>query len=531
MRTVPTTSALACLALVGAVLAATPASADDGAPAGPVVRSVPSVPRAVGLIVTGRASAVTVRRAADAELAGDVEVDEVASSVGSRVVRFDQVVSAAVAQDAARELARRPDVESAVPDYVRTSADAPPVSVNDPLFPQQGWLWDTTRPAGGYSTRAPAFWTVTKGVPSVRVAVLDTGRTSHPDIAWAQGRDMVQGDDDPTDPDSLLTSNGFHGTHVAGIVGATADNRTGVSGVAPGSTIVPVRVLGSDGNGFDSDVVAGIYWAAGFTVAGSTIAAPARVITMSLAGPGPCTSAYVNAIAAARSRGVVVVAAAGNNGEDVAGFAPANCPGVITVGATDAAGARASFSNTGTGVDISAPGVNILSTYRDVNQPAYARVSGTSMAAPAVAGAAALLASTGMSGAQIESVLPTMVTPSTTPGTAGILNLTPAAPPARARVATRVSLKVSSSRVRSGGRVSLRVALTSVAGPRPSGRIRVYDGSRRLRSVTVSTPRRGRITIRTPRLRRSGAHRLRVVYTGSGTFEPSRSATRRIRVL
>lgn len=526
----------ASVLVAGPVVAVSPASATPAAPraavwagaavaAGPAPVSGPA--RAAGLIVTGPVPTAVLQVAATTGLAGNAAVVDVAHLTGTtRVVGFDGPVPVDVARRVAGELAARPDVESAVPDHVRTVADAPPVSVNDPLFPQQDNIWDFSRPAGGYSTRAPAFWPFSLGDAAVRVAVLDTGSTPHPDLVWQAGRDVVDRDDDPSDPGGFLlpSAGDFHGTHVAGTVAARANNRIGVAGVAPGVSLVPVRVLGGDGSGRDSDIVRGILWAAGVTIDGSTNGLPIRVISMSLGGEGACTAPLASAIARARSGGIVVVAAAGNDGRDAAGFAPANCPGVISVGATDSGGARASFSNTGSTVDISAPGVDVLSTSRQGGDPAYRALSGTSMAAPAVAGAAALLASTGLSSARIEAVLPTMVTPATTPGTPGVLNLTA---PLRARAATQVSAKVASTRLRQGARATVRVRLRS-AGGRPSGTIRVFDGARLVRRATV--PASGSVTVRTPRLRRAGKHRLKVVYLGGPGFAPGRSVVRVVRV-
>ena len=503
MRHATTPAVLASLALVTGLLVAS-ASASTAAP-GPGEGDGDAL--AAGLIVSAPGSGAAVRD-----------------------VPFDEPATAQDAERAADELAVRLDDATVVPDYVRRAADASPVAVDDPLFPQQTSIWDTSRPAGGYSTRAPAFWQRTAGIPTVRVAVLDTGSRPHPDLVWSAGRDIVDRDDDPTDPGSkpLPSSGDFHGTHVAGTVAARANNGIGVVGVAPAVSLVPVRGLDGEGDGFDSDVIRGIYWAAGFTVDGSTNPAPVQVISMSLAGKAPCTAPLAAAVDAARARGIVVVAAAGNDGADAAAYAPGSCPGVISVGATDATGARASFSNTGASVDISAPGVGVLSTSQQGSTPGYRYMSGTSMAAPAVSGAAALLASTGLTGAQIETNLPQMVTPSTTPGTPGVLNLTP--PPAAPAVASTVSVKIAKTKLRKGDRAVLRVRLRSASGARPAGTIRVFDGSRIVRTATVSVRRKGTITVKTPRLKRKGVHRLRVVYLGGSGFTTGRSVTRTVRV-
>lgn len=541
MRRLASWPAAPAIALVLGLLAAPAANADEqGQINGPSVDvlSTGDVPEASGLVVTTTRSSASIEAVATDLSAGALAVDGVATGPGStRVIRFDEPVPGAVADRLAAELELRSGVSDAEPDYVRTAADAPPVAVDDPFFLAQRNLWDTARPGGGYSTRAPVFWQQSMGTPGVRVAVLDTGRTSHPDLSWSLGYDAVSLDSDPTDLGD------FHGTHVAGTVAALAGNGRGVAGVAPGVSLVPVRVLDAEGSGSDSTIARGIRWASGSSQTGvPTNASPAQVISMSLAGPGPCTTTLASAISSARSRGVVVIAAAGNAAKDAAGYSPANCPGVITVGATNDSGARASFSNFGSTVDISAPGVGVLSTYAETSaggQDVYARLSGTSMATPAVAGAAALLASVGMSGAQIEAALPAMVQPATSPATAGVLDLgrapgltsPAAAPPAPRKVSTSVSARTATSSVRKGGRAVVRVTLRAPSSvSRPTGRIRLFDGSRVVRSAYVSPGRNGRITVKTPRIKRKGLHRLRVVYSGEGVFVGSRSVVRAVRV-
>lgn len=537
MRPFTSWTVATALALVAGTMAAAPGHADEPVRPDPThvaAQATASVPQAAGLVVTSSRSTASIERTASRILEGDASVDDVVGGPGgSRVVAFEGPVPAAVAVQAASRLEALPDVGRVEPDYVRSAADAPPVSVDDTYFSLQKNLWDISRPGGGYSTRAPSFWPRSMGSSGVRVAVLDTGSVTHPDLVWSPGYDSVDGDPDPGDPGD------FHGLHVAGTVAALAGNDQGVAGVAPRTSIVPVRVLDGNGNGSDSTIARGILWAAGSPPLGAPAnPAPVQVVSMSLAGPGPCTSTLAGAIATARSRGVVVIAAAGNDARDAGGYAPANCPGVIAVGATDDAGARASFSNFGATVDISAPGVRVLSTYARKPSsgpfvPEYAYSSGTSMAAPAVAGAAALLSSVGMTGPQIETTLPSMVRPATSPGTAGVLDLGYSAPPPAAapRVRTRVSATVADTRVRKGTRAAVRVRLRSTtSSARPTGRIRVYDNGRLVRSVYVSARRAGSITVTTPRLRRAGIHRLRVVYAGEGRFDGSRSVVRRVRV-
>jgi len=201
----------------------------------------------------------------------------------------------------------------------------------------------------------------------------------------------------------------WHGTHVAGTIGALTDNGVGVAGVNWGSRILPVRVLGKCG-GYESDVIDGMRWAAGLPVPDPDVPAntnPAHVLNLSLGGNGPCDSAFQEAIDEIIAAGKVIVVAAGNKNNDVANSEPANCNGVIAVAAVAQNGQRASYSNFGQGVTISAPGgdwpigLMVLSTANAGTQgpvaspdgDAYVAYPGTSMAAPHVSGVISLMLS------------------------------------------------------------------------------------------------------------------------------------------
>jgi subtilisin family serine protease len=209
----------------------------------------------------------------------------------------------------------------------------------------------------------------------VTAYVVDTGvLASHADFA---GR-VAAGWSAVADGRGSSDCNG-HGTHVAGTVAGTT------YGVAKAATVVPVRVLDCNGSGYNSDVVAGLDWIAAHHPAG----VPA-VANLSLGGPA--SSAVDTAIQAVMNDGVSAVVAAGNSAVDACGSSPARVPGAVTVAASDSADRQASFSNYGSCVDLYAPGVGITSTYY-TSTTATASMSGTSMAAPHAAGAAAVLLS------------------------------------------------------------------------------------------------------------------------------------------
>jgi len=221
------------------------------------------------------------------------------------------------------------------------------------------------------------------------------------------GRDMNPNDEG----DWAWYPSSWHGTHVAGTIGA-AQNDIGISGIAPNVSIQHVRVLGAGGGSFN-DVIDGIRWAAGLTTSwdgrpwsafGLTDNAhPADVINMSLGGGGSCWSTLQDAISQARAAGTVVVTAAGNSFRDAANFTPANCNDTVTVAATGRVGGLANYSNFGSSIDIAAPGGDmsrdsgILSTIgtgaSTLTGYSYTNYQGTSMAAPHVAGVAALVSS------------------------------------------------------------------------------------------------------------------------------------------
>jgi thermitase len=291
-------------------------------------------------------------------------------------------------------LSRNRAVEYAEPDEFVTAA------TNDQYFDRQYALQNTKQsfsntrgdmsvPAGTDDADVDAVeaWSVTKG-SGTRVAVIDSGvAVNHDDIS-SKVVDRANFSDKKIVVDEDYDRYG-HGTHVAGIVAATADNSIGVAGVCPGCAILDAKVLNDSGSGYSSAIANGINWA---------VSKGAKVINMSL-GQRVSSRTLEIAVNNAWKQGVVIVAAAGNAGTQ-AKIYPGAYPNVIAVAATDNNDAKASFSTYGANwVDVAAPGVNVYSTFpnyafvlgtQNNRSPGYDIASGTSMASPIVAGVAAL---------------------------------------------------------------------------------------------------------------------------------------------
>lgn len=296
------------------------------------------------------------------------------------------------------------------------------VATNDEYFPLQWHL------NGRYGVSMPQAWHYSKGKNSVVVAVVDSGIVSHPELdsvltrrsdGSVYGFDFVSNsetsldgdgwDSDPTDMGGDVEGgdSSWHGTNVSGIVAAQFDT-AGVTGVAPQVKILPVRALGA-GRGSFQDLLAAINWSAGIKVPGVPLnTSPARVINLSLGSveSASCRADAQSVINSVLDLGISVVVAAGNGSSAASGFFPANCSGVITVGATSSLGDQASYSNFGPELTISAPGGDelnqsedssqtrgmIVSTWIDnAGEPSYGLSEGTSMAAPIVSGIVALM--------------------------------------------------------------------------------------------------------------------------------------------
>ncbi len=401
---------------------------------------------------------------------------------GASVSEAGQVMIASglTSAELAARLEAQDDVAYAVPDERRQPLAVP----NDPLYatgdpvngPAAG-QWYLRPPTGAVKAAidAQSAWDVTIGNPGVIVAVVDTGvRYEHPDLRTVPaggnllpGYDMVADaqqandgdgrDADASDPGDWVTqaeldesgglfyqckkapsNSSWHGTQVAGLIAALTDNRLGMASVGRTVRVLPVRVLGKCG-GYDSDIIAGMRWAAGLTVPGAPgNANVAHVINLSLGGEGSCNAAYQQAVAEITSAGVAIVAAAGNSAGHQVGV-PGNCSGVISVAALRHAGTKVGFSDLGPEVALSAPGGNcvntatgtpclypILTTITDgltiPGTPTYSdgvKISvGTSFSAPLVAGTIALMRSVrpALSVAELTGLLKATTRPFPTTG-------------------------------------------------------------------------------------------------------------------
>jgi serine protease len=323
-----------------------------------------------------------------------------------------------------------PAVESAEVDQRRYPHALP----NDPLFSNQ-WYELNNQPA---AIDAVAAWDITTGLTNVVIADLDTGvRFDHPDLGakLLTGYDFITDpvvandgdgrDADASDPGDWVTAadvststfsgctvsdSSWHGTRTAGILGAIANNSTGIAGISWGVRILPVRVLGKC-LGRDSDILDGMRWAAGLHVDGvPDNTHPAQIINMSLGGTGSCASYQQTVINEVLAQGVLIVVSAGNEGGPV--DSPANCVGVAGVAGLRNVGTKVGFSSLGPQVALSAPAGNCVNSsgacvypidttsnagmttptingYTDQLNPSL----GTSFSAPIVSGIAALMVS------------------------------------------------------------------------------------------------------------------------------------------
>lgn len=430
---------------VTTVLAAPgPDSAKAPAPGASVAKAVPTERVIVGYTAhadeaKSNAGASKDARAKGKEVGENLDFDR-RLGTGAALVDLGDELGAKEVKDVMAVYAADPDVAYVVPD-ARMYAAADP---NDSYYSQQ---WDLFESRAGM--RVPGAWAQGVTGAGVNVSVIDTGYVAHSDLAAnvVPGYDFISDpwmaqdgggrDGNASDPGDWMnrgecgtdaygqpvpardTNNSWHGTHVAGTIAAATGNAKGIAGIAHKAKVQPVRVLGKCG-GTTADIIDAITWSSGGTVRGvAGNPYPADVINMSLGGGGACDAGTQSAINGAVSRGTTVVVAAGNSNANAANFNPASCRNVIAVAASDRQGDRAVYSNYGSAVDITAPGGEtspsasggILSTLnsgtRGIGGENYGAYQGTSMAAPHVAGLAALTyqARSGITPAQVEAAI------------------------------------------------------------------------------------------------------------------------------
>jgi subtilisin family serine protease len=357
------------LALALGLVAAIPVAA-----AAPVVRAADAAAPSGRFIVAWRG------QAPDRVTISGVQRTEV-PSVGQRSI---VIAKQGEAGNVGKALRADPRVLFVVPDAVVEASAWPADGIpSDPLYANQEDL---------EQVRVPEVWPTTTGDPSVVVAVIDSGvDLTHPDLV---GVNVVAPRNEMWNNSDVTDDNG-HGTHVAGTIVARTDNAKGIAGIAPGASLMPIKVLDESGTGFFSDILDGVDWARTHG---------ADIINLSLGGIlEPAQVALIQpTFTAARAAGILVVAASGNSGSPIMEY-PAGLHGVVSVAAVDGTDIQADFSTFNRGVDIAAPGVDIMST----TAGAYEAESGTSMASPHVAGVAALIwsARPGLGVAELETVL------------------------------------------------------------------------------------------------------------------------------
>jgi serine protease len=360
-------------------------------------------------------------------------------SMDAHVLRLPAMTPLDLVEGIAANLSQLEGVLYAEPDRILSLYNSdfptpytPELIPNDPRWADMWHLHYTAGTSEGVNM-APA-WDISTGSASTVVAVIDTGILPHSDLAGKTmpGYDFITSiptandgngrDPDPSDPGDwitsdesnqvggyfygcLVTDSSWHGTHVAGTIGAATNNGVGIAGVNWHAKILPVRVLGKCG-GYTSDIIDGMRWSAGLPVGGGipNNTNPAKVLNLSLGAKGACSTAQQQAVNEIVAAGSIIVAAAGNDNANVANYNPANCQNVIAVAATNRTGNKANYSNFGSLIKISAPGGEthsvitngVLSTLDSgtqgpTNSNTYASYPGTSMATPHIAGVVSLI--------------------------------------------------------------------------------------------------------------------------------------------
>jgi serine protease len=452
----PARALVAALLAAGGLVGLSAPTTVSATPVGTQATAADAPAQATGVIVGYRSSAPESTSLAAADADADQKAEDADAgaadaerrlSTGGVLVDLGADATQGEIDDVIAEYRADPQVAYVEPDLVMQALAAP----NDTEYGRQ---WDLFEPTGGMNVENA--WPLSTGSGQV-VAVIDTGLVAHSDLTGqtVAGYDFISNtstandgngrDSNPADPgdayaafecgtNTAPSDSSWHGTHVAGTIAAATNNSKGIAGIAHSAKVQPVRVLGKCG-GTTSDIADAITWASGGTVSGVPAnPTPADVINMSLGGQSACSSTYQNAINGAVSRGTTVVVAAGNSNANVSGFTPASCSNVIAVAATNRAGARTFYSNYGTLIDISAPGGetrNANDTPGTITTPqngiwstlnagatsptteSYEPYQGTSMAAPHIAGLAALMQSRtpSLTPAQVEAQIKTTARP------------------------------------------------------------------------------------------------------------------------
>ncbi|MFC5071786.1 S8 family serine peptidase [Kitasatospora cinereorecta] len=503
-----TTTALLCTGTLTSVAA--PLPAPGGQEATPA--AAPGAQPVERLIVGYKAKAAEARSDDAADKDAEAKGRKAGESLGfdrrlgtgAALVDLGAELGTTDTEDVIAAFRADPDVAYAVPD---TRMYATAVTPNDTEYNRQ---WDLFEATAGMNV--PGAWDKVTGT-GVKVSVIDTGYVAHSDLAanTVAGYDFISDpfmandgggrDSNAADPGDWMktgecgnnypardSSSSWHGTHVAGTIAASTGNSKGIAGIAYNATVQPVRVLGKCG-GTTADIIDGITWASGGTVSGvPSNANPADVINMSLGGGGACDAGTQSAINGAVARGTTVVVAAGNSNANSANFNPASCNNVINVAASDREGNRASYSNYGTIIDITAPGGEtavssangIWSTLNSGTagpvSENYKAYQGTSMAAPHIAGLAALMMDNNpaMTPAQVESAIKANARP--LPGTcsggcgAGLANAAATLGGGTSEPPTGTVFTNSSnvSIPDNGGAVTSSLAVTGISGNAPT---------------------------------------------------------------
>ncbi len=343
---------------------------------------------------------------------------------GAHVMALLRRLDGGESQALVRRLAGDAEIADVAIDRIFLPATQP----TDPLYASQWALY------GPQGMDAPGAWQRSTGSPNLVIGIVDTGRLPHADLAgrWVGGYDFVSlsarendgapgREADPSDPGDWvtaaenaagplqscpITNSQWHGTAMAGVIAANANNGIGIAGLNWSSALLPVRVVGKCG-GYESDIADGIRWAVGIAVPGAPANAyPADILNVSLSAAGACSTALQSAINEVVAAGVPMVVAAGNNSLAATGYSPGNCSGVIAVGATDRNGGKPAYANFGPPIALAAPGgigttstdavlttQNQGTTTPSPDNSYFAAVDGTSIAAAQVTGIASLMLS------------------------------------------------------------------------------------------------------------------------------------------